>query len=118
MLHQDHNFIMSNLGEAPGKVADRFRQHWQTATDDNNLTLHGFRRFKTAHLLNLRFLEDEIAQLDHTIYQAGLSVTTAYSPCDRLGLKHSKRDASVPAVELTITRDLVLKLRELLKQYG
>lgn len=118
MLCQDHNLMMANLGEAPRQVADKFRQHWQIATDDNNLTLHGFRRFKTAHLLSLRFLEDEIAQIDHEIYQAGLSLTTDYSPCDRLGLKHSKRDASVPAVELTITRELVLQLRGLLKQYG
>jgi len=38
------------------------------STADNNLTLHGFRRFKTTYLLNLRFLEEEIAQMDYTLY--------------------------------------------------
>lgn len=103
---------------APAKLPDKFRKHWQIATDDNNLTLHGFRRFKTAHLLSLRFLEDEIAELDHTIYQAGLTLNIDHSPCDRLGLKYVRRDENVPAIEATVTRELVLKLRGLLKQYG
>lgn len=109
---------MPDLGKASGKLPAKFRKHWQTATDDNNLTLHGFRRFKTAHLLNLRFLEDEIAELDHTIYQAGLSLNIDDSPSDRLGLKHSRRDTTVPSIETTITRELVFELRGLLQQYG
>lgn len=99
-------------------MAAKFRKHWQSSTDDNNLTLHGFRRFKTTHLLNLRYLEDEIAELDHTIYQAGLSLGLSPSPSDRLGLKHSRRDANVPNTNDTINRSFILKLRELLKQYG
>lgn len=109
---------MPDLGKASVKLPDKFRKHWQTATDDNNLTLHGFRRFKTAHLLSLRVLEDEIAELDHTIYQAGLSLSIDHPPSDRLGLKHSRRDTDVPPIETTITRELVLELRGLLKQYG
>jgi hypothetical protein len=49
------------------------------STADNNLTLHGFRRSKTTHLLNLRYLEDEVAQIDHTLYQAGLSLNLSPS---------------------------------------
>lgn len=109
---------MSDLGKASAKLPAKFRKHWQTATDDHNLTLHGFRRFKTAHLLNLRFLEDEIAEMDHTIYQAGLSLNIDYSPSDRLGLKHSRRDTIVPPIESTVTKELVLQLRGLLQQYG
>ncbi|KAI0552451.1 hypothetical protein F4679DRAFT_89771 [Xylaria curta] len=98
-------------------VIQQFQKHWEAATDNNNLTLHGFRRFKTTHLLNLRYLEDEIAELDHTIYQAGLSLETDHAPTDRLGLAWCKRDQNVPSIEVTMTRELVLRLRDLLKQY-
>ncbi|KAI1742065.1 hypothetical protein F4680DRAFT_464316 [Xylaria scruposa] len=98
-------------------VVQQFQEHWEVATDDNNLTLHGFRRFKTTHLLNLRYLEDEIAELDHTMYQAGLSLGLDHTPTDRLGLAWSKKDHNVPSIETSITRELVLKLRDLLKQY-
>ncbi|KAM3067052.1 hypothetical protein ACMFMG_011831 [Clarireedia jacksonii] len=105
------------IQEPHNSLAIKFTKHWQAATDDNNLTLYGFRRFKTTHLLNLRFLEDEIADLDHTIYQAGLSLQLDISPIDRLGLQHSKRDPNTPKVEATISEGLVLKLRDLLRQY-
>ncbi|KAI1178314.1 hypothetical protein F4777DRAFT_538215 [Nemania sp. FL0916] len=98
-------------------ITQQFRKHWDLATDDNNLTLHGFRRFKTAHLLSLRYLEDQISELDHTIYQAGLSLGLDRTPIDRLGLVGSKKDENVPSIEETITSELVLKLRDLLKQY-
>ncbi len=99
-------------------LAEEFRAYWQCATADSNLTLHGFRRFKTTHLLNLRFLEGEIADLDHRVYQAGLSLNVSHSTRDRLGLKHSKRDEDIPKVHETINADLVLRLRDLLQKYG
>ncbi|KAI1777169.1 hypothetical protein F4818DRAFT_457099 [Hypoxylon cercidicola] len=98
-------------------IRKQFSTHWQSSTADNNLTLHGFRRFKTTHLLNLRFLEAEIAELDHAIYQAGLSLEIQPSAADRLALKHSKRDENVPKVEETITDELMLRLRDLLQKY-
>ncbi|KAI9148796.1 hypothetical protein HJFPF1_10838 [Paramyrothecium foliicola] len=97
--------------------AKQFRELWPRVTADSNVTLHGFRRFKTTHLLNLRFLEQEIAELDHTIYQAGLGLGHEPSSWDRLGLKHCKLDDSPPPAEKVITRELVLKLRTLLQQY-
>jgi hypothetical protein len=97
---------------------DTFRRAWMASTADNNLTLHGFRRFKTTHLLNLRFLEDEIAKMDHTLYQAGLSLNLSPSSADRLGLGHSKRDASIPPIHDVITVEFRSRLRDLLKQYG
>jgi hypothetical protein len=97
---------------------DAFRKCWVASTADNNLTLHGFRRFKTTQLLNLRFLENEIADMDHTIYQAGLSLDLSPSPGDRLGLQYSKRDADVPQVTDVITREFILKLRDLIKEYS
>jgi hypothetical protein len=81
-------------------------------------TLPGFRRFNTTHRLNLRLLETEIAEMDHTVYQAGLSLDLSPSPADRLGLKHSIRDASTPKVEEVITHEFIIKLRDLIKQYG
>ncbi|KAI0121252.1 hypothetical protein BJ170DRAFT_645604 [Xylariales sp. AK1849] len=98
-------------------ITEQFRRLWPNVIDDSNLTLHGFRRFKTTHLLNLRFLENEIAELDHIIYQAGLSLDHSLSSTDRLGLRNSRRDSAVPDISETITRELVSKVRELIKQY-
>ena len=98
--------------------AQMFTKNWPNVTADSNLTLHGFRRFKTTHLLSLRLLEDEIAALDHVVYQAGLSLDLDHAPTDRLQLKHSIRDPNVPPIEKTITRETVSKLRSLLKEYG
>lgn len=99
-------------------IAKQFSTLWPCITADSNFTLHGFRRFKTTHLLNLRFLENEIAELDHIIYQAGLSLESPPSGIDRLGLKHSKRDTNAPVINETITKEFVLKLRGLIQEYG
>jgi hypothetical protein len=95
-----------------------FHQAWVSSTADHNLTLHGFRRFKTTHLLNLRLLEHEIAEMDHKVYQAGLSLNLNPSTIDRLGLKHCKKDADIPKISESITDEFVHKLRTRLKQYG
>ena len=99
-------------------ITDIFRSCWATSTADNNLTLHGFRRFKTTHLLNLRLLEGESAKMDNTISQAGLSLDLSPSSTDRLGLGHSKRDSNTPDIHDTITPEFILKLRNLIRQYG
>ena len=99
-------------------VTGAFRKAWIASTADNNLTLHGFRRFKTTHLLNLRFLENEIAEMDHVLYQAGLGLGVDPSSADRLGLKHCKIDASIPRVNDTITDGFKKRLRQLIKEYG
>jgi len=108
------------IHESLGRTSsiNAFRKCWIASTADNNLTLHGFRRFKTTQLLNLRFLENEIAEMDHMVYQAGLSLGLNPSPVDRLGLQHSKRDADVPKVNDVITREFVSKLRDLIKEYS
>ena len=95
-----------------------FAKLWSRVIDDNSLAAHGFRRFKTTHLLNLRFLEEEIDSIDHQIYQAGSKVGYKPGRRDRLGLKHMKIDVDARGAENAITRDLILKLRQLLKQYG
>ncbi|KAH8723878.1 hypothetical protein GQ44DRAFT_740640 [Phaeosphaeriaceae sp. PMI808] len=86
-------------------------------SSDNNLTLNGFRRFKTTHLLNLQLLENVIAEMDHVIYQAGLSLGLNLSSTDQLGLKHGKRDANAPNIGDTVTKEFILKLRDLIRQY-
>jgi hypothetical protein len=108
----------SAVSRKPDGITDAFRKSWARSTADNNLTLHGFRRFKTTHLLNLRFLEAEIAEMDYTVYQAGLSLDLSPSSTDRLGLGHSKRKFKKLAVDDTITPEFVMKLRGLLQQYG
>jgi hypothetical protein len=61
-----HRLILSSTMQHPERtdLLREFAKYWRTATDDHNETLHGFRRFKTTQLLNLRFLEDEIEELD------------------------------------------------------
>lgn len=97
---------------------EQFSSHWQASTADSNLTLHGFRRFKTTHLLNLRYLEAEISETDHLLYQLGLSLDLEPSADDRLGLKHCKRDTKVPPIDKVVSKKLLGKLRRLLKEYG
>ena len=103
------------------EFTNQFRKVWLNATDDNYLTLFGFRRFRTAHLLNLRFLEEEIDKIDHKIYQAGMKLDCPIGAIDRLGLKHGKRDVADPGaarVVNVVDKDLMSRLRELLRQYG
>ena len=100
------------------EIARSFPKLWSNITDDNALTLYGFRRFRTTHLLNLRLLETEIDKIDHKIYQAGLSLGLPSTSADKLGLKHSKRDGHAPSPEEVLKPELVLKLRQLLKEYG
>ena len=99
-------------------VAQLFRKLWCHATDDNYFTLYGFRRFRTAHLLNLRFLEDEIDKTDHKIFQAGMKLGYLPGIKDNLGLRHGKKDLDAQGADDVINQELVLKLRDLLKQYG
>ncbi|KAH7304615.1 hypothetical protein B0I35DRAFT_363109 [Stachybotrys elegans] len=93
---------------AGNSMAELFLKIWPCVTDDNNLTLHGFRRFKVTHLVNLRLLEQEIARIDRKIYQAGLCLGHEPSPQDRLGLRDATRDSEVSALEDTITPELAL----------
>ena len=110
--------IQEKLSQKNSETAHLFRSLWSNITDDNALTLYGFRRFRTTHLLNLRLLEIEIDKIDHIIYQAGLSLGLPSTSADKLGLKHSKRDVSAPNPEEILDPGLVSKLRQLLKDYG
>lgn len=95
-----------------------FEKIWASSTEDNNLTLHGFRRFKTTHLFNLRLLEEEIDRIDHQIYQAGLKLGMDPTPVDRLGLRHCKKDEHSLSPEEVMDERRIQKLRDLLNQYG
>lgn len=97
-----------------------FPKIWRHSTASNNLRLYGFRRFKTSHLVNLHFLEEEISVLDRQIYQVGLRSSSHESNGgrDALGLQYSQRDPVVPNVEDFVTDKMVLNLRILLKEYG
>lgn len=95
-----------------------FRDLWGKVTDDNYLTLYGFRRFRTTHLLNLRFLEKEIDTLDHQIFQAGLKLGHIPTSVDKLGLRHGKIDTCALGMEEVMTRETMLKMRDLIRQYG
>ena len=70
--------------------------------------------------MNLRYLEEEISEYDHKIYQAGLKLESSKVPreSDRLGLQYSHRDSNVPPIKDTITDSLILKMRVLIKEYG
>lgn len=120
IIPESKDFILQqeDQNQMPLQYANLFPQIWQRSTTDSNVSLHGFRRFKTSHLVNLRFMEEEIAKIDHKIYQAGLHLGLQPTPVDRLGLGTSKRDAIFPKTEETITPTLVLRLRSMIKEYG
>ncbi|KAI1350082.1 hypothetical protein F5Y01DRAFT_165552 [Xylaria sp. FL0043] len=109
---------MANSVHHNDNSAQEFPKHWERVTADNGLTRHGFRRFKTTQLINLRFLEDEIAALDHIIYKAGLSLGLDPSSSDGLGLRDNLRDTDAAQVKERITQEMVLKLRSLIKEYN
>jgi hypothetical protein len=100
------------------QTANMFRKVWRHVTDDNYLTLYGFRRFRTSHLLSLRFLEEEIDKIDHQIFQAGLKLGYPPGASDKLGLRYGKRDTGVQKAGEIVTQELLQELRGLLKQYG
>ena len=112
--------VQQDLGQGSKNLetACLFRKLWSNITDDNALTLYGFRRFRTTHLLNLRLLEIEIDEIDHKVFQAGLALGLPPTSIDKLGLKHSKRDAHAPSPEDALDLEAVSKLRGLLKEYG
>lgn len=117
----DHEAVLQNPPDdrhGQPEMASTFRRFWCATTDDSRLTLFGFRRFRTAHLLNLRFLEDEIHKIDHDIFQAGLQLDVPCTAADRLGLKHGRRDERAVGGEELIKPELISRLRDLLKQYG
>lgn len=99
-------------------LREQFASHWEVGTADSNLTLHGFRRFKTTHLINLRYLEAEIAEMDHLFYQLGLSLNLETSSTDRLGINHCQKDETAPSIDEVLTSELIQKLRRLIKEYG
>jgi len=107
----------SEASQQRSETKTLFRKLWRHSTEDNNLTLYGFRRFKTSHLLNLRFLEEEIAKVDHEIYQAGLNLGLEPTQKDRLGLRCSKIDPNIPSEREIVSEETILKLRVLLKEY-
>ena len=96
-----------------------FRKSWAAITDPNPLTLFGFRRFRTSHLLNIRALELEILDIDHHIFQAGLGLGEMHGDRDRLALTHAIRDPeAVRKNNPKIDESLLTRLRTLLQQYG
>ncbi|KAF2623604.1 hypothetical protein BU25DRAFT_349973 [Macroventuria anomochaeta] len=62
-------------------------------------------------LKNTHLLENEIAEMDHVLYQAGLSLGLSPSFIDRLGLSHCKKDDGVPKIGDTITDEFILPTR-------
>lgn len=104
-----------------GCYSERFSTVWREITSDNHLTLFGFRRYRTAHLLNLRFLEAEINEIDHDLYQAGLQLDQPLDRAhtiDRLGLKQAKIDSKRVRIEEVANEALIMRLRRLIKEYG
>ncbi|KAF3797992.1 hypothetical protein GCG54_00003892 [Colletotrichum gloeosporioides] len=98
-------------------LQEQFRAHWESSTADEDVTLYGFSRFRTIHLLNLRFLEGEISELNRLVYQAGKSLSKVPPSRARLGIDSRWSDAS-PEPSKIINQELVTKVRDLLRQYG
>lgn len=101
--------------------SELFSKFWRDITSDNHLTLFGFRRYRTTHLLNLRFLEAEIHKIDHALYQAGLQMEQPLGcdhTLDRLGLRKAKIDDEQVKAEQLLNENLIIRLRRLIREYG
>lgn len=105
------------LGDIPD-FASIFSRAWSIATEDENITMYGFKRFKTSHLLNLRYLEHDLGKLDREIYQAGLSLNTAPSRTGRLWLGHAKKDENIKGIPDVACEENILRFRRLISEYG
>jgi hypothetical protein len=98
-------------------ILERFRRFWPTATDDNRLTLFGFRRFRTVHLLNLRFLEDELTDINRKLCIAAEVLDIPLPPKNKLGLRHgTPRDPS--EWNAALDREFFGNMRRVVKEYG
>lgn len=107
--------------DSNSSYSELFSKVWREITSDNHLTLFGFRRYRTTHLLNLRFLEAEIDKIDHDLYQAGLQLNQPLGSehtIDRLGLKQAKKDSKRMRVEEVTNEAVIMRLRRLIKEYG
>jgi hypothetical protein len=103
----------------PYDYAGAFPQHWLGSTLEDKISRYGFRRFQTSQLLNIRFLENEVAELDRSIYKAGLRLNLPFSSStDRFGPEHVVLDHQSATADKIITHENVLKLRRLLKDYS
>ncbi|KAF5511282.1 hypothetical protein CGCS363_v002158 [Colletotrichum siamense] len=99
-------------------LQEQFRAHWESSTTDEDVTLYGFSRFRTIHLLNLRFLEGEISELNRLVYQAGKSLAEVRPSRARLGIDSRWSGmSSAPEPTKIINQEVVTKLRDLLRQY-
>ena len=100
---------------------EAFNKIWRASTSDNRLTLFELRRYRTTHLLNLRFLETKINEIDHNLNQAGLHQSQPPDrehTLDRLGLKHCKKNSKAVKIKDVVNRNLIIRLRQLIKEYG
>jgi hypothetical protein len=95
-----------------------FVKNWKICTSPERVSLFGFRRFQTSQLLNLRFLEEEIADLDEDMYHAGLKLATPDRRNDRLGLRGAQRLADDGENVIIVTPAKVQRLRAVLKDYS
>ncbi|KAI1299003.1 hypothetical protein F5Y03DRAFT_408947 [Xylaria venustula] len=102
----------------PDNITQNFVRHWEKVlTADNSLTRHRVRRSKTAHLINLRFLEEDIAALNDVIVQAGINTRLDTSSSDRLGRTHSQSVTENPRVEKSL-REKLWKRRRLIGEFS
>lgn len=92
-----------------------FPDHWRSSTSLEEVSLFGFRRFRTSQLLNIRFLEDEISAIDREIYQAGLQLPPQYTSSS---YENVRKDPNAAGPHEVITETTVHRLRTLLKQYS
>ncbi|KAL9598142.1 MAG: hypothetical protein Q9219_004698 [cf. Caloplaca sp. 3 TL-2023] len=113
---QSHQPLLPELSKDP-EAARTFLKLWHKATDDNYFTLFGFRRFRTAHLLALRLLENEIEVLDRQIYQSGIRLGRTPTSGKNLGLSYAKQDACALSVDTVMNEGLISKMRRLLREY-
>ena len=114
----DQSFIDDFLHVSSEEMRASFREIWSDTISDHRLTLFGFRRYRTTHLVNLRYLELELEKISNVIFQAGMQLDQPPSDLDRLGLRYIRKQPGTSAKLEIINGNTILRLRELIKEYG
>lgn len=95
-----------------------FKTRWKSVNvspkDKINFEVsHSFRKFRTMHLLNLRFLENEILALEQLFFQAGLHISKPNEDGNPNAI-----DPRFSSDQENISATFVETLRRLIEQYG
>lgn len=93
-----------------------FEESWGKVT--NSGVLNQFHRYNTLHLLNLRFLEEELATVESQVLRAGLKFSGREKGPDQIIFEEAIISPDVCDSNGKVSQAYVEKLRNLIQKYG